>query len=353
MSYFTIFRLISIATLIFALFDLPYGYYTILRIIITGLACIGIYKSVLMNYKLFTIGFTISAIIFNPLIPISFEQETWQFIDVVTALYLFTTIFFIGNDVKIVRAKLKSAISRLNSIVIWLVKVIILPCSAVALLIYLVVMTLGHFNAENDSTSKLPEIDSTYIKSKADSALLNSQKIDNKLKSKVIYYDIFKRLNFDSVHVTSDTILMICRDSIADKIIIRLTKNDSTNNQFDIIAEDTIVQYSISFWTVNFDKNFNNFPVIKAYQLKTCQGELCYQTHFYWYNKSTLVRIFLLYGDIVDSEDDADISFNKSCISEWPVICVNIHASVRTDYFTFDDSLGYYNKVSEIPCLVE
>jgi hypothetical protein len=146
---------------------------------------------------------------------------------------------------------------------------------------------------------------------------------------------------------------MICRDSMTDKIISRLAKDDSVNKHFDILAEDTIVHYAISFWTVNFDTNFNKFPVIRAYHLKTCQGALCYQIHYYWYNKLTLVRIFLLYGDILNSKDDADISFNKSCISEWPVIFVNNHSPVRTDYFTFDDSLGYYSKVSEKPCLIE
>ena len=80
--------------LLLALTPLPYGYYTLLRIVVCGAAV----WTVLVAYpakKLWIVWlFAAIAIVFNPIIPIHLDRNIWAVIDVVTALLFICTVFY-------------------------------------------------------------------------------------------------------------------------------------------------------------------------------------------------------------------------------------------------------------------
>ena len=72
--------------------NMPYGYYRLLRIIVTissGIFCFKFHEQNNMN-MVYLFGFI--AILFNPLIPIYFDKDTWVIIDIVAG-----GIFFFNN----------------------------------------------------------------------------------------------------------------------------------------------------------------------------------------------------------------------------------------------------------------
>lgn len=77
---------ISSGLLLIALVNLPIGYYTLLRIIIT-IASIGIILVEIKNgINFWTIAFGLIAVLFNPLIPIYLnDKEIWKIIDIICA----------------------------------------------------------------------------------------------------------------------------------------------------------------------------------------------------------------------------------------------------------------------------
>ena len=79
--------IVPAAMCILALMPLPYGYYTLLRIVVTTAA---IYAAWLCFSEgeavdLRVAGFVFIAILFNPIIPIHLSREIWAPIDVVAA----------------------------------------------------------------------------------------------------------------------------------------------------------------------------------------------------------------------------------------------------------------------------
>ena len=68
----------------FALIDLPYGYYTFLRIAITFTAVYGLIKEYSGNIDFWIIALGIIAILFNPIIPIHLgDKSIWRLINIV------------------------------------------------------------------------------------------------------------------------------------------------------------------------------------------------------------------------------------------------------------------------------
>ena len=70
----------------------PYGYYVLLRWIITGSALIlayGFYESKIIHWALVFGGI---AFLFNPIFPIYLDKQTWVIIDLIVAI-----IFFASN----------------------------------------------------------------------------------------------------------------------------------------------------------------------------------------------------------------------------------------------------------------
>lgn len=79
---------IPIAMLLLALMPLPYGYYTLLRIIVFvtagWLAYVGFQQD--SENKNIHIGMLLVAVIYNPLVPISLSREIWSVLNVFGAL---------------------------------------------------------------------------------------------------------------------------------------------------------------------------------------------------------------------------------------------------------------------------
>ncbi len=82
-----------------AIADLPYGYYQLLRWTTCGVAialAVQLYRTSHIGW-VWALG--ILAVLFNPLIPIHFERETWRIFDG-TAGFLFLAAFIITKKQK-------------------------------------------------------------------------------------------------------------------------------------------------------------------------------------------------------------------------------------------------------------
>lgn len=78
----------------------PYSYYTILRWIITGIAIF--IWTLISNLKdeiwgWMAIGI---AVLFNPIIPIHLDKDTWVLIDFIAAIFFLIFIFKVKNNEK-------------------------------------------------------------------------------------------------------------------------------------------------------------------------------------------------------------------------------------------------------------
>ena len=80
--------------LLLALMTLPIGYYTFLRIVVTITAVIIITKELKVGITIWLILFGITAIIFNPIIPIYlYKKHLWMPIDIIAAVLFFSYSF--------------------------------------------------------------------------------------------------------------------------------------------------------------------------------------------------------------------------------------------------------------------
>lgn len=87
-------KIILALLLILCLFDMPYWYYQLVRIFGTiGFAYLSWseYKS---NIKFTPIIFGIGAILFNPIIKISFDRDAWQVIDILFAAIILINLIY-------------------------------------------------------------------------------------------------------------------------------------------------------------------------------------------------------------------------------------------------------------------
>ena len=79
--------LICAALLLLALINLPMGYYTFLRIVVTIGAIVVIMKELENGFNFWVITFGLAAILFNPLIPVYLNnKDAWMPIDIIAAI---------------------------------------------------------------------------------------------------------------------------------------------------------------------------------------------------------------------------------------------------------------------------
>ena len=85
-------RLLAVAMLLIALFPLPYGYYTLVRWVVTAVSVwtLILIWSVPTSWRLIL---ATVAILFNPLVPIHLSRTVWAPIDVVVAVLLAVSAF--------------------------------------------------------------------------------------------------------------------------------------------------------------------------------------------------------------------------------------------------------------------
>jgi hypothetical protein len=93
-----ILTIIASGFLFVALFDgLPYGFFTLLRFVVCA---VGIYTAYKIyeneNDSLWVWVFGGIAVLFNPIIPIHLERETWWIIDLIIGIVFILSMFLVG-----------------------------------------------------------------------------------------------------------------------------------------------------------------------------------------------------------------------------------------------------------------
>ena len=73
--------------LLLGIFQLPYGYYQLLRIIVTISSGISAYKSYKSNNFILSIFFILILTLFNPILPIYFDKSIWILIDFLAGIF--------------------------------------------------------------------------------------------------------------------------------------------------------------------------------------------------------------------------------------------------------------------------
>ena len=90
---------ISIFLLVLALFKLPYGYYTLLRLFLFITSCCYLYNNSKQKSNLFY-GWLILGLIYNPIIPIYLGRDIWQVINILSILFILFWIYKLNGGKK-------------------------------------------------------------------------------------------------------------------------------------------------------------------------------------------------------------------------------------------------------------
>jgi len=83
---------LTAALLFIAIFGLPYGYYTFLRLAVTGMslyAAFGLLEKGSINFWVMLF----IALLFNPLIPINLSKDIWILINIIAGSYFTVTAY--------------------------------------------------------------------------------------------------------------------------------------------------------------------------------------------------------------------------------------------------------------------
>ena len=92
-------KLCVIILLVISFSRLPYGYYTLLRLTVTGSAIYFAYKYYEEKKIIWVWIFGIIAVLFNPLVPIYLQRGTWMVIDILTSIIYLISIFLRADNV--------------------------------------------------------------------------------------------------------------------------------------------------------------------------------------------------------------------------------------------------------------
>ena len=86
--------IIAAAFLFMALLEWPYGYYQLLRLIVTGAAAWVAYIAYGAKKQWLMALFLIIALLFNPIAPIHLDREIWAVIDILCATGFVCAVFW-------------------------------------------------------------------------------------------------------------------------------------------------------------------------------------------------------------------------------------------------------------------
>lgn len=90
--------IISVIMLLLSILPLPYGYYTLLRIIVCGTAIYLVWFSYKLSKMVWVWIMGGIAILFNPLIPIHLNKGTWVFIDLIISILFLIFLRLYKNE---------------------------------------------------------------------------------------------------------------------------------------------------------------------------------------------------------------------------------------------------------------
>jgi hypothetical protein len=337
MSLYTLSHILCSFLLFIGMFELPYGYYSFLKIAVSTIAVYGIVNTTKNKNIVIALLYICILITFNPIFRIQFDQEVWCVIDAIAAIFFFVSIFIVGEDTKLLRNKSIRVLQNSLRILKWSLKWILIPSAIIGIL------GSAIYSIHQDSI-----IENVRVENEKQNKIAAAEKIKNaelqRIKDSIQNFSLNNQTNlqgfcesFDTIHISNDTIIMLCKVENADRIVSKLINYSKIKNIFKVISTDTIAPYSISFREVSFEPRFGNHGVIKSYWLRTLQGELAYQTRYYWYDATVLHLILEIRGDIVDSTKVDSIvvdTFDSS--SHWPAIYVYGHNYPDTTYYSFD-----------------
>ncbi len=95
---YLIVRILTAILLLWSLDKHPYGYYTLLRFIVCGVAAYGAYFAHKINNKSWVWILAIVAVLFNPIRPIYLDRSTWHAIDIIVAAILLISLAFLRES---------------------------------------------------------------------------------------------------------------------------------------------------------------------------------------------------------------------------------------------------------------
>lgn len=93
---FWILPLILMALFAVSIFDLPYGFYTFLRIVVTALSLWFLFccYNYVGEFKPIFIPVVVMAILWNPIIPIYLDKDTWVILDIIALIVCFIMLIY-------------------------------------------------------------------------------------------------------------------------------------------------------------------------------------------------------------------------------------------------------------------
>ena len=89
--------LITAAILFISIADLPYGFYTVMRIVVPLLSVICIFFAYIGKgeFSLMLIPNILIVILWNPILPVYLDKETWVVIDVIAGISQILMTFYL------------------------------------------------------------------------------------------------------------------------------------------------------------------------------------------------------------------------------------------------------------------
>ncbi len=92
---FTLARVVAITLLLLALAKWPYGFYTALRITVCVVTAYGVFVAAQLKQVIWAVVLGIIALLFNPFLAVHLGRELWRVTDVVVAVVLGASFFFL------------------------------------------------------------------------------------------------------------------------------------------------------------------------------------------------------------------------------------------------------------------
>ncbi|MEI6624065.1 MAG: DUF6804 family protein [Actinomycetes bacterium] len=86
-------RLLTISMLLATLTEWPYGYYTILRVLVSAVSAYGVVQAAERQVGAWAWVLGTLAVVFNPIIPVHLDRGTWIVVDLIAAAILVCSLF--------------------------------------------------------------------------------------------------------------------------------------------------------------------------------------------------------------------------------------------------------------------
>ena len=86
-------QLAGAAVLLLCVLPMPYGFYTIIRVVITVLSCYLAYQYYSFNKVYLALTFCIIALLFQPFFKLALGREVWLIVDIAVAALLLILSF--------------------------------------------------------------------------------------------------------------------------------------------------------------------------------------------------------------------------------------------------------------------